>query len=216
MSPDHRFIHYAFRGRDYRLFAERARELLHLHPSETQLHQLCYGNTEPPRRPHDGEAPSTELVHPCFTEPFGEGSSRLPCDLTPVARVLNEIMRRTLLPRVGFREGLTRIQLWLLAYLVGQREFDVWDVIVSEMEDTIAEGFKGRRQLPFAHWVCHHLSRSGNRLSEYSMTMMSRTATIFPHYDMRQLTGQGSSRGSGRGSGRRTRQSGPVHQTEQQ
>lgn len=105
VSPDHRFIHYSFGGRDYRLFAERARELLHLHPSETQLHQLCYGDTEPPRRPHGGEAPSTELVRPCFTEPFGEGSSHLPRDLMPVARVLNELMRRTLLPRVRFREG---------------------------------------------------------------------------------------------------------------
>ena len=75
-------------------------------------------------------------------------------DLTPEARLLNEVMRRTLLPRIGYREGLTRIQLWLLAHLVSQTEFNVWDVFLSEMEDTIAEGFQGHRQLPFAHRIC--------------------------------------------------------------
>ena len=90
-------------------------------------------------------------MRPCFREPFGEGSSHTPRDLTPAARLLNKVMRRTLLPRVGYREGLTRVQLWLISYLVTQTEFDVWDVIVSKMEDTIAEGFKGHRQLSFAH-----------------------------------------------------------------
>ena len=41
-----------------------------------------------------------------------------PSDLTPTARVLEAIMRRTLLPRLGYREGLTRIQLWLLNALM--------------------------------------------------------------------------------------------------
>ena len=58
---------------------------------------------------------------------------------------------RTLLLRIGYREGLTHIQLWLLAHLVSQTDFDIWDVILSEMEDTIAEGFRGHRQLPYAH-----------------------------------------------------------------
>jgi hypothetical protein len=31
--------------------------------------------------------------------------------------------------------------------------FDIWDLLLSEMEDTIAEGFKGHRQLPYAHWI---------------------------------------------------------------
>ena len=34
-----------------------------------------------------------------------------------------------------------------------QTVFDIWDLLLSEMEDTIAEGFKGRRQLPYAHWI---------------------------------------------------------------
>ena len=84
---------------------------------------------------------------------FGEGSSRTPHDLTPIARLLDAIMRRTLLSRMGYLEGLTRIQLWLVHYLVSQTVFDIWDVMLLEMEDTLAEGFKGHRQLPYAHWI---------------------------------------------------------------
>ena len=47
--------------------------------------------------------PPIDLVRHCFTEPFGEGSSKTPSDLTPTARVLDAIMRRTLLPRMGYR-----------------------------------------------------------------------------------------------------------------
>ena len=94
--------------------------------------------------------PPTDLVRPCFTEPFGEGSSRTPRDLTPTAQLLDAIMR-TLLPRMGYREGLTRIQLWLVHYLVSQTIFDIWDVMLSEMEDTLAEAFRCHRQLPYAH-----------------------------------------------------------------
>ena len=46
---------------------------------------------------------------------------------------------------MGYRKGLTRIQLWLTYYLVSQLEFDVWDVMLSEMEDTLAEGLRGQR-----------------------------------------------------------------------
>ena len=95
--------------------------------------------------------PPTDLVRHCFIEPFGEGSRRNPSDLNPTARVLQAIMRRTLLPRMGYREGLTRIQLWLINSLMQQIVFDIWDLILSEMEDTIAEGFRGHKQLSYAH-----------------------------------------------------------------
>ena len=52
-------------------------------------------------------------------------------------------MKRSLLPRGGYREGLTRIQLWLVHHLISQTVFDIWDVILLEMEDTLAEGFRG-------------------------------------------------------------------------
>ena len=142
IDPGHRFIHFAFRGRDYRLQSSRVREILRIPESPIRLHEVCYGQIEPPRHPHGGLVPPTDLVRPCFTEPFGEGSSRTPRDFTPTTRILDAIMR-TLLLRIGYHEGLTHIQLWLVNSLVQQTIFHIWDVILSEMEDTLAEGFRG-------------------------------------------------------------------------
>jgi hypothetical protein len=89
--------------------------------------------------------PPTDLIRPCFCEPFGEGSRCTPASLTPLARVLDAIMRRTLLPRLGYRDGLTRMQLWVVHHLISQTLFDIWDLMLYEMEDTLAEGFKGHR-----------------------------------------------------------------------
>ena len=109
IDPQHRFIHFAFRGRDYRLMSFRVREILRLQEQPIRLHEVCYGQTAPPRCPHNGLVPPTDLVRHCFTEPLGKGSSRTPSDLTPTARVLDAIMRRTILLRMGYREGLTSI-----------------------------------------------------------------------------------------------------------
>ena len=87
-----------------------AREILRLQEQPVRLHEVCYGQTAPPRRPHGGNVPPTDLVRHYFTESFSEGSRRNPSDLNPTARVLDAIMRRTLLLRMGYREGLTRIQ----------------------------------------------------------------------------------------------------------
>ena len=39
----HNFIHFAFRGRDYRLTSTRAREMLRLQEQPVRLHEVCYG-----------------------------------------------------------------------------------------------------------------------------------------------------------------------------
>jgi hypothetical protein len=112
------FIHFAFRGRDRRLYSTRVREILRLPASETKIHQLCFGQTAPPRCPHGGTVPPIYMIRPCFHELFGEGSRRTPASLTPLVRVLDAIVRRTLLPRLGYREGLTRMQLWVVHHLI--------------------------------------------------------------------------------------------------
>ena len=86
------FIHFAFRGRDYRLQSLRVKEILWIPESPIHLHEACYGQTEPPRCPHGGLVPPIDLVRPCFIEPFGEGSSRTPRDLTPTTRLLDAVM----------------------------------------------------------------------------------------------------------------------------
>ena len=151
IDPRHRYIHFAFKGHDYKLQSSRAREILRILESPIRIHEIYYGETEPPRRPHGGLVPPTDLVRACFTEPFREGLSQTPRDLTPTAHILDAIMRRSLLPRSGYRERLTRIQLWLVHHLVSQTVFDIWDVTLLEMEDTLAEGFRGHHQLLYAH-----------------------------------------------------------------
>jgi hypothetical protein len=58
--------------------------------------------------------------------------------------------------------------------------------MVSEMEDTLAEGFKGHRQLPYAHWICF-IIRSALELPSEIRAEISDTTIAFPEYDIRQL-----------------------------
>ena len=43
VDPHHNFIHFAFRGRDYRMTSQRAREILRLQEQPVKLHEVCYG-----------------------------------------------------------------------------------------------------------------------------------------------------------------------------
>jgi len=66
IAPDHSYIHYALAGMDYRVTAQRAREVLGLTTYATRIHQLCYGNFESPRRPHGGALPLLTLLPHVF------------------------------------------------------------------------------------------------------------------------------------------------------
>jgi hypothetical protein len=56
---------------------------------------------------------------------------------------------------MGYREAATHIQLWLLGDLVSHFEFDVMDFLICEIEDTVLDGLRARRQLSYAHYLCH-------------------------------------------------------------
>ena len=73
VDPQHRFIHFAFRGRDYRLMSFRVRKILRLQEQPIRLHEVCYGQTAPPKRTHGGNVPPIDLVRHCFIEPFRRG-----------------------------------------------------------------------------------------------------------------------------------------------
>jgi len=186
VSPDHSCIHYALAGTDYRVTAERAREVLGLRAYSTRIHQLCYGNFEPPRRPHGGALPRVDFVAPCFCQPFGEGSSRTLGDLTRPARILDFVLRKTLFPRTGYRDDFTRIQQWLVAHLISKTPFALWDLIVLDIQDTISESFRGRRQLPYAHWITLLiLCARPEPLPANLQRELTDSDTVFPHYDPR-------------------------------
>jgi hypothetical protein len=78
------------------------------------------------------------------------------------------------------------MQLWVVHHLISQTPFDIWDLMLCEMEDTLAEGFKGHRQLPYAHWICF-IIRSACELPAEIRSEISDTTTAFLEYDIRQL-----------------------------
>ena len=49
------------------------------------------------------------FISPCFRQPFSEGSSHSVGGLTRPTRILDFVMRKTLLLRPGYQDGFTRI-----------------------------------------------------------------------------------------------------------
>jgi hypothetical protein len=78
------------------------------------------------------------------------------------------------------------MQLWVVHHLISQTPFNIWDLMLCEMEDTLAEEFKGHCQLPYAHWICF-IIRSACDLPAEIRAEISDTTTAFPEYDIRQL-----------------------------
>jgi hypothetical protein len=89
--------------------------------------------------------------------------------------------------RGGYCERLTCIQHWLVYHLISQIVFDIWDVMLSEMEDTLAEGFKGHHQLPYAHWFTFLIWKAVSHMSLETVVEWSGATTEFSKYDMSQL-----------------------------
>ena len=67
-----------------------------------------------------------------------------------------------------------------------QTVFDIWDLLLSEMEDTIAKGFKGRRQLPYAHWITFLIRRIVHDKPPGMMDEYTGATTEFPAYNLSQ------------------------------
>ena len=83
---------------------------------------------------------------------------------------------------------------WLVYHLVSQSVFDIWDVILSEMEDTLAEGFRGHRQLPYAHWITFLIQKAVTQKSPEIMAEQTGATIEFPPYNMTQMLCHSSAR----------------------
>ena len=55
------------------------------------------------------------------------------------------------------------------------------------MEDTIAEGFRGHRQLPYAHWITFLIHRAISVKSPEMIAEYSGATTEFPAYNLSQM-----------------------------
>jgi len=52
------------------------------------------------------------------------------------------------------------------------------------MEDTLAEGFRGHRQLPYAHWITFLIRKAVTQKSPKTMAEYTGATTEFLSYNM--------------------------------
>ena len=74
---------------------------------------------------------------------------------------LHLALRRSLLYRQGYIEGLTALQQWLLIHILIGREFDIVDLFTCELEELTMDGMIAHHQQPFAHWISWILTQLG-------------------------------------------------------
>ena len=55
------------------------------------------------------------------------------------------------------------------------------------MEDTIIEGFRGRRQLPYAHWITFLIHKAVTVRPLEMLAEYSGATTKFPTYNLTQM-----------------------------
>ena len=68
-----------------------------------------------------------------------------------------------------------------------QTVFDIWDLLRSEMEDTIAEGFRGHHQLPYAHRITFLIHRAVTMRPPEMLAEYSGATIEFPTYNLTQM-----------------------------
>jgi hypothetical protein len=131
--------------------------------------------------------PPVDAVRCLLCSDFGEGSSRRPVDMLPPVCLLDAIIRRTILPRSNFRDRTTRLQQWLLSHLVRGVAFDIWDLMLCELEDTIYESFSAKRHMNYAHWISFLIYMGVEPMPAASVQEWSSTTFEYPIYDFSQL-----------------------------
>jgi hypothetical protein len=93
IDPDHHWMRFRFERKDVTIHASQIHQVFGFNESSTRLHSMCYGTSDPPRRPHGGVAPGTAHVVALIRPPFSDGSRRSPAEFTTAARFLYQLMR---------------------------------------------------------------------------------------------------------------------------
>ena len=155
IRDDKMFIEFMFQERRWMLDHQRLATYLGVTLSAEPhfLHYMPYGDTEPPRRPHESHFPSDEDVSLLFQQPFPPGTPRTLERLTPVAHVIHLALRRSLLFRQAYNKGIMALQQWLLLHILTSQDFDIIDLFIYEIEDVIMDEMTIHRQQSFAHWI---------------------------------------------------------------
>ena len=171
-----------FNKKQYRLNRQNLARYLGVTLSETgpySLHFHTYGDADPPCHSKEMMFPSDEDVSILFQQPFLPGTPRVPSRLTPVAYVIHFALKRSLLFRIGYSEGITSLQQWLLIYILGGTQFDIVDFFICEIEDVIMEGLTSSRRQPYAHWISWILAQLDQGAMMHDLEI---STTLFKDY----------------------------------
>ena len=64
--------------------------------------------------------------------------------------------------------------------MLGHTRFDLVDLLICEWEDWIADRFKGKRRIPYAHVTCYLLAKTVGFLEQEMVLRESKS--MFPEY----------------------------------
>jgi len=89
--------------------------------------------------------------------------------------VIHFALKRNLLFRIGYSEGITALQQWLLIYILEGMQFDIVDFFICEIEDVIMEGLTSSRRQPYDHWISWILAQldQGTMMHDLEISTMS-------------------------------------------
>lgn len=93
-----------------------------------------------------------------FTNKLQADTPRTLDRLEPEYYVLLQVIRQTLVPKAGYKEGLNAIHQTVLHALAEMLDFDLVDLMIGKMEDVICDSFAQRHALPYAHFISRILS----------------------------------------------------------
>jgi hypothetical protein len=65
--------------------------------------------------------------------------------------------------------------------------FDIWDLMLCELEDTIYESFNAKRHMNYAHWISFLIFMGVQPMLAASAQEWSSTTFEYPVYDHSQL-----------------------------
>jgi hypothetical protein len=65
--------------------------------------------------------------------------------------------------------------------------FDIWDLMLCELEDTIYESFSAKRHINYAHWISFLIYIGVEPMPAASVQEWSSTTSEYPTYDFSQL-----------------------------
>ncbi|XP_037441110.1 uncharacterized protein LOC119309164 [Triticum dicoccoides] len=155
IHPDRSRIKFMFGNQQRELSRDDFAGCLGLSCGGARVHTLAYpnGNSD------EVHLPPVEDIRHLYINPdavmeFWKDQNQLNHETA----VVNTVVRMSIRPRVGGRESLTTVEIWLLHLLRSAQPVDIVDLMIGEMQDTI---LTIRRRLPYAPYLIRLFDKKG-------------------------------------------------------